>query len=381
LPQRLFENLLHTVRDEGFHAYEVGDLLPDGRLAWDADPLKLVRRLGDDLQRHLQEDVYRLGFVFVVESMVGFTGATNIHISILPNRPTDKGVLIKTLCDARTRVMVAFEFVESKEEQSLKRYVEEGRAAGVCLRLTEPWHNQGPRLLIADAWFGGVPTSYALWQRGWFKITNVKTHTKHFCKKELWADARSDRRNHERNDRAYRQVTLRPAGKEISFTAAFHMDKAMTLLGTMGSSAEAPEVMRRVYMDDFGDLQTWHGLLKQPMIHYTYRSSFNAVDIHSKLALGPRSMSKIGTDHLLLKVFLKLLAMAEINAYLVYKDRKKLTSDEYCHGDFKADLERRLLRLAQQEEAVAKEAPAMETSPATRQSAAAAPAGGDRGHR
>jgi hypothetical protein len=97
-----------------------------------------------------------------------------------------------------TRV-VAFDFEGSKEEQSLKRYVEEGRAAGVCLRLTEPWHNQGPRLLITDAWFG-VPTSYALWQRGWFSITNVNTHTKHFCKKELWADARSDRRTHDRND-------------------------------------------------------------------------------------------------------------------------------------------------------------------------------------
>jgi hypothetical protein len=114
-------------------------------------------------------------------------------------------------------------------------------------------------------------------------------------------------------------VTLRIAGKEISFTAVFHMDKApMTLLGTMGSFAEAPEVMqRRVYMDDFGDLQTWHGLLKQPMIYYTYRSSFNIVDIHNKLALGPRSMSTIGTDHLLLKLFLKLLEMAETNAYLV----------------------------------------------------------------
>jgi hypothetical protein len=69
----------------------------------------------------------------------------------------------------------------------------------------------------------------------------------------------------------------------------------------------------------------------------------------------------------------------ETNAYLVYKDRKKLAPDEYCHGDFKADLERGLLQLAR--EAIAKEAPAMETSPATRQSATAAPAGGDRGNR
>jgi hypothetical protein len=52
--------------------------------------------------------------------MVGFPGAMNIHISVLPNKPADKGVLIKTLCDARTRVMVVVEFVESKEERRLK---------------------------------------------------------------------------------------------------------------------------------------------------------------------------------------------------------------------------------------------------------------------
>jgi hypothetical protein len=50
LPERLFENLLYTVRDAGFQAHEVGGMLPDGRAAWDADPRKPFRRLGDDLQ-------------------------------------------------------------------------------------------------------------------------------------------------------------------------------------------------------------------------------------------------------------------------------------------------------------------------------------------
>jgi hypothetical protein len=114
------------------------------------------------------------------------------------------------------------------------------RAAAVCLRLTEPWHNQVPRMLIADAWFGGVPTAVQLIHGGLYCITNVKTHTNHFCKKELRKDALGRKRNHERKDRAYRELILTITGKDTTLHGAFHMEKApMTLLGTTWSS-QAP---------------------------------------------------------------------------------------------------------------------------------------------
>jgi hypothetical protein len=52
----------------------------------------------------------------------------------------------------------------------------------------------------------------------------------------------------------------------------------------------------------------------------------NAVDVHNKLALGPRSLCTVGANSLLLKIFLALVAIAETNAYLTYMDLKKLTS-------------------------------------------------------
>jgi hypothetical protein len=61
--------------------------------------------------------------------------------------------------------------------------------------------------------------------QGLFSITNVKQQIKNFCKKELWADARSERCTHQRDDRAFRQVTLQLPGKSVTFTGAFHMDK------------------------------------------------------------------------------------------------------------------------------------------------------------
>jgi hypothetical protein len=356
MTQRLFENLLYTVRDVGFPQYEEGQPLTDGRIATANDPLRQVRRFADDLQQHWQE-VYVPGSLLVVdETMVGWTGATNVHITVLPNKPTDKGVCLKSACDAHTRVMVSFEFVESRQEQEQKRYVEEGKSAAVTLRLTEPWHHKGPRVVLADAWFGGILTAVALLLRGLFCIVNVKLQTKHFCKRELWADARGNRRTHERNDRAYRELKLKVNGKEAMFTGAFHMDRRpMTLLATAGSSREAPPVMRRrVYMSDDGDLVRWVGELQQPNVHYLYRSFFNAVDVHNKLSVGPRSVSSVCVGSLPLKLWLSFVAIAETNAYLLYARHHKLTSEQYCHADFKADLEKELLKRAQ-EDAVAVE--------------------------
>jgi hypothetical protein len=121
----------------------------------------------------------------------------------------------------------------------------------------------------------------------------------------------------------------------------------MTLLSTSGSSDEAPIVTRRrVYMNELGDMVRWERELRQPMIHAENRTCFNAVDVHKRLELGPHSLCTVGANHLHLKIFLALVAIAETNAYLTYADLKKLTSAQYSHGDFKTDLGRCLLKCA-----------------------------------
>jgi hypothetical protein len=48
------------------------------------------------------------GSVLVAEeTMFGWKEATNIHITFLPNKPTGKGVCLKTLVHGHTRVMTA----------------------------------------------------------------------------------------------------------------------------------------------------------------------------------------------------------------------------------------------------------------------------------
>jgi hypothetical protein len=87
-----FENLLYTIRDVGMQQYEVGDKLPDARTVAYNDPLKSVRRFVDELQHVWQEEFVPGSVVVADETMVGWTGATNIHLTKLPNKPKSIGV-------------------------------------------------------------------------------------------------------------------------------------------------------------------------------------------------------------------------------------------------------------------------------------------------
>jgi hypothetical protein len=118
----------------------------------------------------------------------------------------------------------------------------------------------------------------------------------------------------------------------------------MTLLATAGSSQEATKVLqKRSYMDEAGDLVPWVGELEQPDVHHLYGTNFNSVDVHNKLAVGPRSVNAIVVKSLDLKRWLSLFAFAETNAYCAVAKHHTLTSDKYCHKDFRQDLRTELL--------------------------------------
>jgi hypothetical protein len=87
----------------GFPEYEAGEQLLDGRTAVGNGPLKYCRQFAAKLVQEWQE-VFVLGTTLVAnESMVGWTGTTNIHITHLPNQATDRGVCMKKLCDTLAR--------------------------------------------------------------------------------------------------------------------------------------------------------------------------------------------------------------------------------------------------------------------------------------
>jgi hypothetical protein len=94
------------------------------------DSRNFIRRFADQLGQEWQA-VLVPGTTLVADyTMVGWAGATNIQITHLPNKPTDKGVCLKKLCNIRTRVMINLEFVEGKGEQKKTRYTDVRCACG-----------------------------------------------------------------------------------------------------------------------------------------------------------------------------------------------------------------------------------------------------------
>jgi hypothetical protein len=125
LSQRTVENLLYTIRDCGMDPYDEGDQLPDGRSVGGDDPVKSMRRFMDQVQAHWQ-DIYKAGSIVVVdETTVGLTADRNVHITRLPNKPTERGVCLKTAADGLSKVMLSFELLECAADQAQKRHREE----------------------------------------------------------------------------------------------------------------------------------------------------------------------------------------------------------------------------------------------------------------
>lgn len=95
------------------------------------------------------------------ETMIFWVGAAP-HLTYLPRKPTPLGVMMKTLVDAGTGIMLTCEIDKGKAAMQQAKFREVwGHTTATTLRLTEPYWGK-KKVLAADAWFGGLRCSYAL---------------------------------------------------------------------------------------------------------------------------------------------------------------------------------------------------------------------------
>jgi hypothetical protein len=66
--------------------------------------------------------------------------------------------------------MLSGEFVEEAEVQAEKSFAKSGKAAGCTAIILAPWHNQRPRIVIADSWSGSIDTVHLLQTLGLFAV-------------------------------------------------------------------------------------------------------------------------------------------------------------------------------------------------------------------
>ena len=216
------------------------------------------------------------------ETMIFWQGTGSAHLTYIPRKPTPLGIMLKTLVDTSSGVLLNAELMEAADDMRDKEYVKEwGQTTATTLRLTSPYQGKG-KVLIIDSWFGSTRTAYSLKHlQGTYTIANVKQNSRGFPKKELLESCP------ERGDTASMSVQL----EDVTMWASCHRDKQpMSLIHTCDTMLRGAPRFRTFLKYSKGKVTRRKFTLEQPSVHARYRSTFWAVDRYNKLALGPDSV-------------------------------------------------------------------------------------------
>ena len=256
-------------------------------------------------------------FLTVDESMAQWKGKGMPGLMTVPRKPTPVGREAHTTADVETGAIIFSEFYEGKALMASKEFVRPyGKNPAKALRCSKPWHGTG-RTLILDSGFASKACAVGCADCGLFMIGNVKGGHRDFPKKWLLDNVK------ERGDRAVATASFRSAsGETWTMLAAADRDKQpMTLLGTAGTSMEAPPLVRKfkVIRSD-GTFAIRTATLEQMDIHAKYRSKFNVVDMNNAKRQGGDSFEDSWKTHTWwVRDFQMLLGMSEVNAYLLMR--------------------------------------------------------------
>lgn len=184
-------------------------------------------------------------------------------------------------------VMLNAEIAEGKVEDAKKGYRDQlGQSTAVTLRLCKPYSGSA-RVVIADSFFGSCNTAeWLMDELGLYCILAIKTGHRGYPKEHLINKVKG-----KRFSKAFMKVEVDlEVGKRVFYAGAF-MDKIpLLLVGSCGTSMDAPEVTRDRTEWVEGGFTTTKYKVKQPVMHDTYRRNFNGVDLFNRDCFGEYSL-------------------------------------------------------------------------------------------
>ena len=149
-------------------------------LSSDHDNEQQVLDFIDQLNETFQAAITPSSTIVLDESMVKSFHRKMPGKKKIMRKPRPIGVELKILADGATFITLVIEKHGSKESMQGAEYSDEfGATVGCSLRLTKPYRDTG-RLVLGDAWFGGVKCVEQLRKNGFFAIMVVKNNHKNF---------------------------------------------------------------------------------------------------------------------------------------------------------------------------------------------------------
>jgi hypothetical protein len=124
---RLFEEWLSVLSLSEYQEEEHG--------WWQNDSLQEVRKWFDLLVKTWRA-AYHAGTTLTIDETLIFWIGLGVRLTYLPRKPTSLGVMLKTICNASSRILLGWEFCEGKGVDSLKQWYHDLGAGTSCtLRL------------------------------------------------------------------------------------------------------------------------------------------------------------------------------------------------------------------------------------------------------
>ena len=294
------------------------------------DPFFETRRFFDHIRPMFQNAMKPGGWLCIDESMFSWLGRCMKlpGWKVIKRKPHPIGLEAKTTACAVTGMLIDFEFQEGIEVMGHFRFVNDyNKSTAWLLRLTERWHNEEKRTVIADAAFAQVRAAVGLYKEGGlFLIGNVKGAKKFFPQREL----RDECGDYERDKLVCltKKATLKINDDDSLdiMATGWRCTGAMvvTYVHTGGCNTVGSDRLKRKYTqmsDGKVRVDTYH--VKRPKVSAEYQKQMGAIDAHNfrrQSGKGTASLEKVCvTYNSKDRIFINIVGWILINMYLAKK--------------------------------------------------------------
>jgi hypothetical protein len=303
-------------------------------------------------------------FLCIDESMsywLGLEGQYSLegmaHVTKMKGKPRGVGLMLKSIADGETGLLLRLEIQEGKEPMKHKEFQQARRNTGpegsasddtrsypfstaVTLRLSKPWFGT-KRTVVGDSAFASVETLLALRRHDLHFMGCVKTAHTGFCKGFLqeWAASTP------RPDRGSHLCCVSPYvenGRNQQMLAVGWLDKKLkTFVSSRGTTLEGTPSKRprhKIVVNEAGQLVSSRIVkeVKRPRVVEDLYKYFSAIDVHNHYRQGSlRIEDNWKTKTWTTRVFSTIIGMIATNAYLAYRYEHKVLGSMDDLLDFK----------------------------------------------
>ena len=293
------------------------------------DKLYKIRLVLDAFNKYVKMYFHLGDSASIDEAMSKFFGRTFLR-QYMPNKPVKYGFKLWCMCDPTTGYFYVIDVYTGKRpgEPAVK-----GLGAQVVLDLVDKSGISEGAVIVYDRFFGGVEILLKLLERGLYGISTIMTNRKGFPK-ELVALTGKESRG----------TIISATCPTTKMSAVAWMDsKPVYVIGTTGG-VSGDECERRVRGRGMGGRKE---IFPRPSMISIYNKLMGGVDLGDKL----RGFLDLETAHQFhkwyKKLFMTLLGMFLVNAYIIYAALKSKQSTPTCskkeHTDFLYELQAELV--------------------------------------